>query len=306
MKGTVTAEHIPVMLTEVVDALVVRKGGLYVDGTLGRAGHSAEIVRRGGKVLGIDRDDEALRAVAAQKIEGLKAVKGNHGDMEAILKKEGVESVDGILLDLGVSSPQLDEAARGFSFQSDGPLDMRMDPSQGMTAAELVQKGSEEDLTNIFRTLGEEPNARRIAKAILCARMRRPVETTLQLAEIVEKSVGRHGAHHPATRVFQALRMAVNDELGELSRALSGGLGRLKSGGRFVVITFESLTDRAVKRFFVSHAGRMVSLHQGGARWEGDLPRVRLVTRRAARPSTSEMERNPRSRSARLRVAERV
>jgi 16S rRNA (cytosine1402-N4)-methyltransferase len=226
--------------------------------------------------------------------------------MEAILKKEGVESVDGILLDLGVSSPQLDEATRGFSFQSDGPLDMRMDPSQGMTAAELVQKGSEEDLTNIFRTLGEEPNARRIAKAILCARMRRPVETTLQLAEIVEKSVGRHGAHHPATRVFQALRMAVNDELGELSRALSGGLGRLKSGGRFVVITFESLTDRAVKRFFVAHAGRMVSLHQGGARWEGDLPRVRMVTRRAARPSTGEMERNPRSRSARLRVAERV
>ena len=274
MKGTVTAEHIPVMLTEAVDALAVRKGGLYVDGTLGRAGHSAEIVRRGGKVLGIDRDDEALRAVAAQKIEGLTAVKGNHGDMETILKKEGVESVD--------------------------------DPSQGMTAAELVQKGSEEDLTNIFRTLGEEPNARRIAKAILCARMRRPVETTLQLAEIVEKSVGRHGAHHPATRVFQALRMAVNDELGELSRALSGGLGRLKSGGRFVVITFESLTDRAVKRFFVSHAGRMVSLHQGGARWEGDLPRVRLVTRRAARPSTGEMERNPRSRSARLRVAERV
>ena len=306
MKGTVTAEHIPVMLTEAVDALAVRKGGLYVDGTLGRAGHSAEIVRRGGKVIGIDRDDEALRAVAAQKIEGLKAVKGNHGDMEAILKKEGVESVDGILLDLGVSSPQLDEGSRGFSFQSDGPLDMRMDPSQGMTAAELVQKGSEEDLTNIFRTLGEEPNARRIAKAILCARMHRPVETTLQLAEIVEKSVGRHGAHHPATRVFQALRMAVNDELGELSRALSGGLGRLKSGGRFVVITFESLTDRAVKRFFVSHAGRMVSLHQGGARWEGDLPRVRLVTRRAARPSTGEMERNPRSRSARLRVAERV
>ena len=154
MKRTVTANHVPVMLTEAVDALVVRKGGMYVDGTLGRAGHSAEIVRRGGQVLGIDRDDEALRAVAAQKIEGLKAVKGNHGDVEAILAKEGVESVDGILLDLGVSSPQLDEGSRGFSFRSEGPLDMRMDPSQGMTAAELVQKGSEEDLTNIFRTLG--------------------------------------------------------------------------------------------------------------------------------------------------------
>ena len=183
---------------------------------------------------------------------------------------------------------------------------MRMDRSCGLTAADMVSNLDAKELENIFRKFGEEPNARRIAKAILCARMRRPVETTLQLAEIVEKSVGRHGAHHPATRVFQALRMAVNDELGELSRALSGGLGRLKSGGRFVVITFESLTDRAVKRFFVSHAGRMVSLHQGGTRWEGDLPRVRLVTRRAARPSTGEMERNPRSRSARLRVAERV
>ena len=306
MKGPVTVEHIPVLLTEAVDALAVRKDGLYVDGTLGRAGHSTEIVRRGGQVIGIDRDDEALRAVAAQRIEGLKAVKGNHGDMEAILKKEGIESVDGILLDLGVSSPQLDEATRGFSFQSDGPLDMRMDPSQWMTAAELVQKGSEEDLTNIFRTLGEEPSARRIAKAIVCARACRKIETTLQLAEIVEKAVGRHGAHHPATRVFQALRMAVNDELGELSRALSGGLGHLKAGGRFVVITFESLTDRTVKRFFSSHAGRMVSLQQGGERWEGDLPRVRLVTRHAVTASRVEMVRNPRSRSAKMRAAERI
>ena len=306
MKGTVTADHVPVMLTEAVDALAVRKNGLYVDGTLGRAGHSAEIVRRGGKVIGIDRDDEALRAVAAQKIEGLKAVKGNHGDMEAILKKEGVGSVDGILLDLGVSSPQLDEGARGFSFQSDGPLDMRMDPSQGMTAAELVQKGSEEDLTNIFRTLGEEPDARRIAKAIVCARKSHPISTTLQLAALVEKTVGRHGAHHPATRVFQALRMAVNDELGELKRSLSGGLGSLKTGGRFVVITFESLTDRAVKQFFSAHAGRMVSLQQGGERWEGTLPRVRLVMRRAAIATPEERAANPRSRSAKMRAVERI
>jgi len=305
MNGCAAGEHIPVMLTEAIEALAVRAGGLYVDGTLGRAGHSAEIVRRGGRVLGIDRDDDALRAVAARRLEGLKAVKGNHGDLATILKKEGWEGVDGILLDLGVSSPQLDEGDRGFSFRTDGPLDMRMDRSRGMTAADLVKTGSEDDLTNIFRTLGEEPNARRIAKAIICARNHRPIETTLQLAEIVERAVGRNGAHHPATRVFQALRMAVNDELGELTRALSGGLGSLKSGGRFVVITFESLTDRAVKRFFVSHAGRMVSLHQGGTRWEGDLPRVRLVSRRALRPSRGEMERNPRSRSARMRVAEK-
>ena len=305
MKGTVTSEHIPVMLTEAVDALAVRKGGLYVDGTLGRAGHSMEIARRGGAVVGIDRDDDALRAVAELGVKCVKAVKGNHGDIAEILNRLGIGEVDGILLDLGVSSPQLDESDRGFSFRTDGPLDMRMDRSRGITAAAIIQDKSEADLVNIFRTLGEEPNARRIAKAIICARSKRPIETTLQLAEIVEGSVGRRGVHHPATRVFQALRMVVNDELGELMRALSGGLGRLKSGGRFVVITFESLTDRTVKRFFSSHAGRMVSLQQGGERWEGEVPRMRIVARRAIRPSNAETAVNPRSRSARMRVAER-
>ena len=246
--------HVPVMLQEAVDALNVKEGGVYVDGTLGRAGHAKEILRRGGRVIGIDRDDEALQAVATMKLDGLKTVKGNHGDIAEILKKEGWGKVDGILLDLGVSSPQLDESERGFSFKAEGPLDMRMDRTGGLTAADIVREGSEEDLTNIFRTLGEEPDARRIAKAVICARKDRPISTTLQLASLVEKTVGRHGAHHPATRVFQALRMAVNNELGELLRALTDGLGILRSGVRFVVITFESLTDRAVKRFFVSHS----------------------------------------------------
>ena len=298
--------HVSVMLQEAVDALDVKEGGFYVDGTLGRAGHAKEILRRGGRVIGIDRDDEALQAVAAMKLDGLKTVKGNHGDIAEILKKEGWGKVDGILLDLGVSSPQLDESERGFSFKAEGPLDMRMDRTGGLTAADIVREGSEEDLTNIFRTLGEEPDARRIAKAVICARKDRPISTTLQLASLVEKTVGRHGAHHPATRVFQALRMAVNDELGELTRSLSGGLGSLKTGGRFVVITFESLTDRAVKRFFSAHAGRMVSLQQGGERWEGDSPRVRLVTRRAVVASQEETAANPRSRSAKMRVAERM
>ena len=296
--------HMPVMLGEAVDALNVRKGGVYVDGTLGRAGHAKEVIRRGGSVIGIDRDGEALEAVRG--IEGLKAVKGRHGDIDAILRKEGFDEVDGVLLDLGVSSPQLDEAERGFSFMAEGPLDMRMDQSGGLTAADVVNGRSEDDLTNIFRTFGEEPDARRIAKAIICARRNRPVSTTLQLAGIVEKSVGRHGAHHPATRVFQALRMVVNDELGELARALSGGLGRLKKGGRFVVITFESLSDRAVKRFFSSHVGRNVSLQQGGERWEGETPRMRHVLRRAVVPSAAERRMNPRSRSAKLRAAERA
>ena len=302
----VAESHIPVMLTQAVDALNVKAGGVYVDGTLGRAGHTREIVRRGGRVIGIDCDDDALKAVEAIEIPNLKAVKGRHGDIAEILKKERLEEVDGILLDLGVSSPQLDEGRRGFSFNAEGPLDMRMDRTSGMTAAELVRTGTEENLTNIFRTLGEVPNARRIAKAIVCARTDRMIETTLQLAGIVESAIGRRGAHHPATRVFQALRMAVNDELGELSRALSGGLGSLKVGGRFVVITFESLTDRMAKRFFAAHAGRMISLQEGGERWEGELPRVRLVTRHATVAAKEEVAANPRSRSAKIRAAERI
>ena len=298
--------HVSVMLAEAVDALNVRAGGVYVDGTLGRAGHAKEIVRRGGKVIGIDRDGDALEAVAALSAEGLKAVKGNHGDIDAIVKREGLECVDGILLDLGVSSPQLDEGERGFSFRTDGPLDMRMDRSCGMTAADVVRDFDEAALTGIFRAYGEEPNARRIAKAIVKARGEAPVETTLRLAEIVERAVGRHGAHHPATRVFQALRMYVNDEMGELEKALAGGLGCLRAGGRMVVITFESLTDRMVKRFFAAHAGRMVSLQQGGERWEGELPRVAQITRKAVVATEAEISANPRSRSAKMRAVERM
>ena len=298
--------HISVMLTEAVDALNVKEGGVYVDGTLGRAGHTKEILRRGGRVIGIDRDDDALKAVEALSVQGLKAVKGNHGDVAKILKNEGLEKVDGILLDLGVSSPQLDEGERGFSFRADGPLDMRMDRAGGVTAADVVRDLDESGLTDIFRKYGEEPNARRIAKAIVKARGVSSIETTLQLAEIVERTVGRRGAHHPATRVFQALRMHVNDEMGELEKALADGLGCLKPGGRMAVITFESLTDRVVKHFFAAHAGRMVSLQQGGEMWEGELPRVMQVTRKAVVASDQEIAANPRSRSAKLRAVERM
>jgi 16S rRNA (cytosine1402-N4)-methyltransferase len=300
------SEHISVMLTEAVDALNVKEGGVYVDGTLGRAGHTKEILRRGGRVIGIDRDDDALKAVEALSVQGLKAVKGNHGDVAKILKNEGLEKVDGILLDLGVSSPQLDEGERGFSFRADGPLDMRMDRAGGLTAADVVRDLDESGLTDIFRKYGEEPNARRIAKAIVKARGVSSIETTLQLAEIVERTVGRRGAHHPATRVFQALRMHVNDEMGELEKALADGLGCLKPGGRMAVITFESLTDRVVKHFFAAHAGRMVSLQQGGEMWEGELPRVMQVTRKAVVASDQEIAANPRSRSAKLRAVERM
>ena len=295
--------HIPVLLKEVMDALAVRPGGRYVDGTLGRAGHTKEIIARGGMVLGIDRDEQAIREIG--EVAGLTAVRGRHGDLKEIANEKGWSEVDGILLDLGVSSPQLDEAGRGFSFLREGPLDMRMDRSSGLSAADIVNGESADRLEEIFRELGEEPQSRRIAKAIAKEREKRKFETTVEFADFVERVVGRRGAHHPATRVFQALRMEVNDEIGELERALEGGLGLLKSGGRFAVITFESLTDRIVKRFFAKHIGRMVSLQQGGERWEGEAPRMRAVTGKVVVASEEEADLNPRSRSAKLRAAEK-
>lgn len=298
--------HVPVLLDEAVAALAVKRGGRYVDGTLGRAGHARAVAGLGGLVLGIDRDEQALREVAGMQIEGLTAVKGNHGDVFKIANDFGWSYADGVLLDLGVSSPQLDEAGRGFSFMRDGPLDMRMDRSCGVSAAEIVNGESEERLEAIFRTFGEEPQSRRIAKALVRARAKgRRFESTAELAGFVESVTGRRGPHHPATRVFQALRMEVNDEIGELRRALAGALELLAAGGRLAVISFESLTDRETKAFFALHAGREVALQQGGSEWRGERPRVRLVTRRAVKASAEESAANPRSRSARLRVAEK-
>ena len=299
-----TTKHIPVLLNESVDALSVKPGGRYVDGTLGRAGHTREIIARGGTVLGIDRDEAAIAAGERLKVEfegRLEVAYGNHGDLKRIANEKGWQEVDGILLDLGVSSPQLDEAGRGFSFLREGPLDMRMDRSRGISAADLVNGESAERLEEIFREWGEEPNARRIAKAIAA---RRGFKTTIELADFIEKTVGRRGGHHPATRVFQALRMEVNDEMGELERALEGGIELLAPGGRFAVITFESLTDRVVKRFFAEHVGKEVSLQQGGSEWKGSLPRAVAVTRKAVTATEAEVDVNPRSRSAKLRVIE--
>jgi len=303
--------HIPVLFEETVDALAVKAGGTYVDGTLGRAGHASEVLRRAGpegRLLGIDRDGEALaRATKVlDPIPGHKVLAhGEHGDLAAIATANGFDAVDGILLDLGVSSDQLDTPERGFSFMREGPLDMRMDRSRGRSAADLVNEEDAERLEEIFREWGEEPQARRIAKAIAAERAKKPFETTTELAEFVEKTLGRRGGKHPATRVFQALRMEVNGEMDELMRALEGGMEILRSGGRFAVITFESLTDRAVKRFFASHVGRMVSLQQGGERWEGVEPRARAVAKRAVIASEEEQNNNPRSRSAKLRAVEK-
>ena len=301
--------HVSVLLREAVEALAVVPGGSYIDGTLGGAGHAAEILRRAGptgRLLGIDRDTEALArsAVRLRAVGGEKTlVHGTHGEITRLAEANGFAAVDGILLDLGVSSEQLDTPGRGFSFRLEGPLDMRMDPTRGESAADLIARVDVPSLADVLRRLGEEPQARRIAQAIGRAREKRPIDTTGRLAEVVSEALGgRKGPRHPATRVFQALRMAVNRELEDLEQALEGGLRLLKPGGRMAVITFESLTDRMVKQCFAAHAGKWVSLQQGGERWEGELPAVEKVTRHTVEPGPDEAEENPRARSAKLRA----
>lgn len=304
--------HIPVLLKETVEALAPEPGCVYIDGTLGFAGHASAVMRLAGpsgRLLGIDRDGEALARAAArlreEEVPGEHTlVHGAHGDLEAIARAHGFEQVDAILLDLGVSSDQLDTAERGFSFRQDGPLDMRMRNDAGETAADLVAHLSVDEMTTLFRTLGEEKRAYAIAKAIERERRIRPFTRTLQLAECVAKVVG--GAHtkgrNPATRVFQALRMAVNDEMGDLERALEGGLRLLKPGGRMAVLTFESLTDRVVKQVFRAHCGREVALQQGGSEWQGEEPRTEAIFKKAVCGQPEELEDNPRARSAKLRA----
>jgi 16S rRNA (cytosine1402-N4)-methyltransferase len=306
--------HVPVMLQETVDCLAVRPGGVYLDATLGEAGHAVEILRRaapGGRLLGIDRDPAAIDRASARLREAAPGcavcVQGNHADLGTLADAHGFSGLDGVVIDTGVSSWQLDEAARGFSFQQDGALDMRMDPTRGETAAELLARLDAVGLATCFRTLGEEPQAMRVARAIIRERERAPIMTTLHLAEVVTHALGGRGdrKRHPATRVFQALRMAVNGELDALAAALEAAMERLRPGGRLAVITFESLSDRLVKRCFAEHVGRDVALQQGGSHWEGRLPRMDWVARRALRPGEEEVRRNPRARSAKLRAVVR-
>ncbi len=308
--------HIPVLLEETVAALAPRLGCVYVDGTLGQAGHASAVMRLAGPtgtLLGIDRDGEALaraRAnLARDAVPGRHVLaQGGHGDLADIAAANGIEAADAILLDLGVSSDQLDTPGRGFSFRADGPLDMRMRNDAGETAADLLARLGVDEMARLFRELGEERQALRVAKAIDRARREAPITGTLQLAEIVARAVG--GAHtpgrHPATRVFQALRMAVNDELGELRRAIAGGLSLLRPGGRLAIITFESLSDRVVKESFRAHCGREESLQQGGSAWRGELPRTEWILRKAVTARPEETARNPRARSAKLRAVRKA
>ncbi len=306
--------HVPVLLEETVSRLVTEPGGWYVDGTVGAGGHAAAVLAAAGldaRLLALDRDAEALElAKAALAPFGPRSIleRANFSELAGMAARHGLRDVRGILLDLGVSSMQLDRPERGFSFLRDSPLDMRMDDRQELTAALLLKRLPQAELAGVLWRYGEEPMSRRIAKAVAEAQARgEALETTLQLAELVSRvKGGRRGHAHPATQTFQALRIAVNGELSALEQALPAALELLAPGGRLAVISFHSLEDRMVKRFMAAHEGRMESLAKGGSRWSGQLPRALRVTRKAVVATAEEIARNPRARSAKLRVLERV
>ena len=304
------AKHITVLLEEAVEALAIKPDGIYVDGTFGRGGHSRAVLARlgpNGKLIAFDRDPVAVAAGEALKDPRFELVHAPFSDFAEALAERGIEHVDGVLLDLGVSSPQLDEAERGMSFRFDAPLDMRMDTSRGMTAAEWLADAPVADITRVLREYGEERFAYEIAKALVAARTGGLVATTGQLAALVEKTVWtREPGQHPATRTFQALRIFVNQELEELSLVLPQVVAALAAGGRLVVISFHSLEDRIVKRF-MRDASRPPQLPARLPVRAADMPKPKLaLVGKAVRPSDDEVSANPRSRSAVMRVAERL
>lgn len=307
------AAHITVLLAEALDGLQVRPGGVYIDGTLGGGGHTERILIQSspdGRVLGLDADPAAIRRVTERLASFVDAqrlilVQTPFERMREVAQAHGFDAVDGILLDLGLSSFQLGTAERGFAFAMDGPLDMRFDPTLGESAADLLNRRSVEEIADILYRYGEEHRSRRIASAIV---QNRPIRTTSQLAALVEKATGgRRGARiHPATQTFQALRIAVNDELGQLERVLPQTLDLLKQGGRLAIISFHSLEDRIVKTWMRNEAQDYIPdpTHPlGGVARE---PRLSILTKKPIAPSEAEMRHNPRSRSAKLRIAERL
>ena len=302
--------HVPVLLQEVVKGLAVRPGGRYLDATVGGGGHAVAILEASaptGTLLGLDRDPEAVaRATARLACYGdrAKVIHASYGDLLTVAQREGVIPLDGVLFDLGFSSWQIQDAQRGFAFQVDGPLDMRFDPgSESPTAADLVNESSLETLVDLLRRYGEEPRAMAIAQAIVRAR---PILSTRQLAEVVARAVGRRGRVHPATRTFQALRIAVNRELEILERALPQALMALKPGGRLAVISFHSLEDRIVKRFFQQEARDCICPPELPVCQCHHRRTIQLLVRKPIVPSPEEVEANPRSRSAKLRIVERL
>jgi len=304
--------HVPVLLGPVLDGLKIKPGGCYVDGTFGRGGHSKEILKQlgsDGRLIAIDRDPQAIASVPTSLTGDprFELVRGEIAQLETIIDERGlVEKVDGLLFDLGVSSPQLDEADRGFSFMRDGPLDMRMDPDSGTSASEWLATVDERELKHVLRKFGEENNAGRIARAIVAAREEAPISRTAQLARIVEEASPRRGQKiHPATKTFQAIRIAVNAELEQLEAVLSQSVRVMRKGARLCVISFHSLEDRIVKRF-MRDASRETEQYRGMPNVPPEFqPKLKIVGK-AIQATEEEIELNRRARSAHLRIAERT
>ena len=308
-------QHKSVLLQECIDALNIRPDGIYLDGTLGGAGHSSQIARRlteGGRLIGVDRDRTALAAAKerlAPYADRVTLVHSNFAEIDAILDSLGIPAVDGMLFDLGVSSPQLDDASRGFSYMADAPLDMRMDKDDVLTAGEVVNTWPQGELRRILYDYGEERYAPQIAAAICRAREKAPVETTLELVDIIRSAMPAQALRekqHPAKRSFQAIRIAVNDELGVLEPMLRGAVKGLNPGGRLCVITFHSLEDRIVKKTMQALARGCTCPPDFPVCVCGNKPKVRIVSRKPILPGQDEIMDNPRARSAKLRIAERT
>ena len=304
--STTQWQHVPVMLAEVLDGLRVRPDGTYLDGTFGRGGHAREVLRRlgpSGRLLLMDRDPEAIASARREFAEDAR-VAIRHASFAELAQWPDTEAgLDGVLFDLGVSSPQLDDPTRGFSFQGDGPLDMRMDPTRGMSAAQWLATADAEAIADVLWRHGEERMSRRIARAIVERNREQPLTTTRELADLVAKTIGYRERHkHPATRTFQALRIHVNNELGELQRGLEAACARLKPGGRLAVISFHSLEDRAVKQFI---RGEVAAPVRRGLPPPPSAPPALRAIGKAQFAGATELAANPRARSAVLRIAEK-
>ena len=306
--------HVSVLLDECIEGLNIRPDGIYVDGTLGGAGHSCQIVRRleSGRLIGIDRDTTALKAAGerlAPFADRVTLVHSNFSEITSVLEDLNISGVDGILLDLGVSSPQLDDGERGFSYMADAPLDMRMNREDSLSAHTVVNTWPYEELRRILNVYGEERYAPQIAAAICRRREQAPIATTLELVDVIRSAMpaaALREKQHPAKRSFQAIRIAVNDELGAVERVMSGAIDALNPGGRLAVITFHSLEDRIVKNAMADAARGCVCPPNFPVCVCGRTPKVRLITRKPITASDEELERNPRARSAKLRICEKI
>ena len=300
--------HRPVLAQETIELLALRPGSLVVDATCGGGGHTEAILKAGADVIALDQDPEAVehtRDQVAHLGSRVTVRQANFRDAGRVLDELGIATIGGALLDLGVSSRQLENAERGFSIMRNGPLDMRMNPSSSRTASDIINHYSEEELTRLFREYGEEPAARRIASLIVKSRKTAPFRETLALARAIEKVIGRHGRLHPATRVFQALRMEVNDELGALDEGLNVLTSRLEPGARIAVISFHSLEDRIVKNFFRDHSREWLDQPEWPEPKRNPDFNLNLITPKPVEPGEEEQRANPRARSAKLRVAEK-